>query len=438
MHAWLPFDDKTRDPLKGRIIPMRLSLCIVCTALVCVFVTASGSIRAAQSPTGINVKDFGAVGDGKADDTAAIQRAIDEGKAKKLPVLFPKDIYRVTKPFVIENQSLMGAEPGGWPADSGPMPTLLVDHDSGPAVTMRSGASVHGLMFVYDERKKPSYPPTISLAGGGISISNVRLQYCTDGIISDGTSNCGRLNIENVFMVSPGGVGLYVSRTYDIATLRNIEVWNNLNRPNVTAFKFGQNDGMRASQLMAFGVQTGFELADDPNGGTWATFAECGTDACVHGWKAEGKTGHTVSITGGYFWDHFQTLLIKNPNVCMRVANAEMQSNGAPVVDAQACRHLLLTGCRIGRAFANPQQPFIDLQAVDCFTMSGCVIAPLGPVFSLGKGLKQAAITGNVFENSQYERFLKDERAKDADIVVANNSGMKPTPKHEPAGAEGK
>jgi hypothetical protein len=398
----------------------------------------SHGVMANGAPAAVSVKDFGAVGDGKADDTAAIQRAIDDGKARKLPVLFPKDTYRVTKPFVIENQSLMGTEPGGWPADSGPMPAILVDHDSGPALTMRDGAAVHGLMFVYGERKDAKYPPTISMAGGGISITNVRLQYCTDGIISDGKSNCGRLNIENVFMVSPGGVGLYVARTYDLPTLRNIEVWNNLNRPNVTAFKFGRNDGLRGSQLVAFGVQTGFELADDSEGGTWGVFADCGTDACVNGWKADGKTGHTISITGGYFWDHFQTLLIKNPNVCMRIANAELQSNGAPVVEAQACHNLLLTGCRIGRAFANPPIPFLDLQAVDSFTMTGCVVTPFSPVLSIGKAVKQAAITGNVFENSPYERIFKDERAKDADIVIANNSGMKPTPKQDAAGVEKK
>lgn len=390
---------------------------------------------AANTPTELNVKDFGAVGDGKTDDTAAILRAIEQGKSKMLPVCFPRGHYLITKPVVLDNQSIKSNEPGAWPADTAPMPIIVVKHKLGPAITAKEGAAIHGLMFDYDNDKNEKYPPTILLSGGGISISNVLIRYAWDGIISDGKSNCGRLNIENVFIVSPGGTGVYVALTLDLPTLRNIEVWNNLNRPNMTAFKFGRNDGLRGSHLIAFQAHTAFELGDDdPNGGTWGTFVDCGTDACINGWVANGKTGHTVAVTGGYWWNHYQSILLNNPNVCLRVANAEIQTNGGSTIDAKACHNLLLTGCRIGRAVENPGTPYIDLQAVDSFTMTGCVVTNFSPVFSLGKGIKQAAITGNVFENSPYERFFKDERSKEADIVIANNSGMKPTPKQSADG----
>jgi hypothetical protein len=45
------------------------------------------------------VRDFGAVGDGKADDTAAIQKAIDAGIGQ---VRFPTGVYRLTRPLVID------------------------------------------------------------------------------------------------------------------------------------------------------------------------------------------------------------------------------------------------------------------------------------------------------------------------------------------------
>ena len=45
----------------------------------------------------LDVKEFGAVGDGRADDTAAIKRAIDKGGH----VVFPKGNYRITKTIVI-------------------------------------------------------------------------------------------------------------------------------------------------------------------------------------------------------------------------------------------------------------------------------------------------------------------------------------------------
>jgi hypothetical protein len=42
---------------------------------------------------------FGAVGDGEADDTEAIQKAVDSGVGR---ITFPKGNYRITKPIVIE------------------------------------------------------------------------------------------------------------------------------------------------------------------------------------------------------------------------------------------------------------------------------------------------------------------------------------------------
>lgn len=413
---------------------MKLRSTTLALTLICIAACSGTALHAGVTPTVLNVKDFGATGDGKTDDTAAILKAVEEGKAKRLPVCLPRGHYVITKPITLENQSLKSEEPGAWPADTAPMPVLFIKHDSGPAITAREGATIHGLMFDYEEQRDKKRPPTILLSGGGICISNLLIRYAWDGIMCDGKSNCGRLNIENVFIVSPGGTGVYVALTYDLPTLRNIEVWNNLNRPNVTAFRFGRNDGLRGSQLVAFQVHTGFELAGDPNGGCWGTFVDCGTDASVHGWRAEGKTGHTVGITGGYWWNHYQSFMLNNPNLCMRIGNVEMQTNGGPVIDAKACHQLLVTGCRIGRSMENPTDPFINLQAVNSFTMNGCVTSTLSPVFSLGKDLKHAAINGNVFEKSRYARILIDERSKDADIVFSGNSGMEPLPSNDASG----
>ncbi|MCA9206504.1 MAG: hypothetical protein KDA59_25800, partial [Planctomycetales bacterium] len=46
-----------------------------------------------------NVRDFGAVGDGMHDDTAAIQKAVDSMTGA---IRFPKGTYRLTQPVVID------------------------------------------------------------------------------------------------------------------------------------------------------------------------------------------------------------------------------------------------------------------------------------------------------------------------------------------------
>jgi hypothetical protein len=53
----------------------------------------------ARDVAGEYVRAFGAVGDGKADDTAAIQKAVDAGGGV---VRLPKGTYRITRPVVLE------------------------------------------------------------------------------------------------------------------------------------------------------------------------------------------------------------------------------------------------------------------------------------------------------------------------------------------------
>jgi len=53
----------------------------------------------APNTAAANVRRFGAVGDGKADDTAALQKAVEAGGGV---IRLPKGVYRITKPIVIE------------------------------------------------------------------------------------------------------------------------------------------------------------------------------------------------------------------------------------------------------------------------------------------------------------------------------------------------
>jgi len=55
----------------------------------------------------LNVKDFGAVGDGKTDDTNAIQRAIQSKKDSR-QLYFPPGVYLISKPLVSLNNDSVG------------------------------------------------------------------------------------------------------------------------------------------------------------------------------------------------------------------------------------------------------------------------------------------------------------------------------------------
>lgn len=388
--------------------------------------TTAAQFSVANSKTFINVKDFGAIGDQKADDTKAFQKALKEGKSKKLTVLVPQGKYRITQPLEMSFQSMTGAEPGGWNADAIPMAKLYIDQKAGPAITMYDAASIYGIAIEYPEDKKVS-PPAILLAGNGPSIENVRIQYCWDGIISHNRMGPGRANIENVFIVSPGGTGVYISGTLDIATIRNIEVWNNLNRPNVTAFKFGYNDGFRASQLVAFNTQVGFELVDAVGDqwptGTWGTFTDCDTDAVSIAWKTTGKKRHTIGILGGFYQAHHMFLELDNPNIEIRAVNNAINTNGAPGVMVKQSGPLSIVNARFSRAWDVPNIPFVNLESAESVVLSNCNFSGQSPILSLGKGVKQLSMTGNLFNPSDYKFFFSNERDPNAQILIEHNLG---------------
>ncbi len=376
--------------------------------------------------TGINVRDLGAVGDGEKDDTAAFERALRKGAKEKLPVIVTQGTYRITRPLSMGFQSLVGNEPGGWNADTIPMATIIVDHAKGPAINAKDASSIYGIAFLYKENLK-KYPPTILLNGNGINIQNVRIQYCWDGIISDNKANTGRLNIENVFIVSPGGTAVYVSGALDIPTLRNIEVWNNLGRPDNTAFKFGYNDGLRASQLVSFGTNIGFELVDAVGDqwatGTWGTFTDCNTDAVSIAWKTTGKKMHRVGILGGFYWTHHMFMELNNPNVEIRAVNNDIQTNGAPCIFAHDSGPVSVSNARFCRAFENEDAPFISLDKIKSFIVSSSSFSNQSPIMSIGSEAKRISITGCIFDDSKFPLIKEDNRSSDAIVLTESNIG---------------
>jgi hypothetical protein len=116
------------------------------------------------------------------------------------------------------------------------------------------------------------------------------------------------------------------------------------------------------------------------------------------------------------------TLDLLNPKANVRVANAELQSNGAPAIDCKACGSLLVNNCRLTRAMENKEIWSANLESAGSASITNCRFEAFGPCISIGKGVKQGVISGNVFAPSSHER-IRDNRGDGSDIVISGNSG---------------
>ncbi|MCS6775977.1 MAG: glycosyl hydrolase family 28-related protein [Chloroherpetonaceae bacterium] len=372
--------------------------------LFCLMLTA-GSIQVAFSASKIDVRDCGARGDGKADDTEAFETAVRQGRARRVPVFVPRGTYRLRRPIVLEDQALTGPDAGAWCADADALPVLLPQHRDAPGFILRAGASLQGICIRYAWKQEPeSGPPAVRIQGIGVYLSRLKLMYPWDGILADGVSNVGRLNMEHIFIVSPRNIGVRVTGTWDAPTLRNIEVWNAGPVPRPLSrgigFDLGKNDLIRLSDCFVFAMQTGFLLRDTipgcrVTGGTWGVLNGCATDFCSVGIAVQGE--HTVSISGGTFWNHHQGLIVDGSRARVRLSGVELKSNGAPAVEVRQADQVVLSGCSLLRTMEAHAGPAVHLRGGRT-TLQGCHLQSIGDGIVMGAEVLSALVQGNTLQ----------------------------------------
>ncbi|MFQ3549635.1 MAG: glycosyl hydrolase family 28-related protein [Armatimonadota bacterium] len=376
------------------------------------------------------VTKFGAMADGITDDTDAFLKAIEAASKyeKGAKIIVPAGKYRLTKPLTLEAVLLTGLDTGAWPSDIASMPTINVDHTEKPCIIAKNGASINGLNFDYAFRQKNSniHAPTIQLSGIGVSITNVRMQSPYEGIVADGTSNVGRLNIENVFIVSAQKTGVFVTGTWDIPTIRNVEVWNicEYSQRNSTGFKFGYNDEMRLTDCFAFACKIGYHFIgyeQEPGkiGGSWGGMTGCSADFCGQGVVIEKAVN--LRIVGGSFWAHGNAIRVAGEGR-VTISGSDLKGNGAPALVVDDCTSLTVTGCGLGKAgesWAHIPNARINNKS-GTVLLNACTFDQNSIGVEIGEDADNFSIANNVFAPSPYESII-DNSANTANKIINNN-----------------
>jgi len=385
----------------------------------------SVSAEPAQGDLWVNVRDHGAAGDGKADDTEAIRKAI-EAAGFGGTVRFPMGTYTISGTLSIEFVHLLGNVAGGFPGDSSVMPIIEVTHTDGPAVKCGNSSSIHGLVFQYkdvDWENPVKYPPTILLAGKCISISNVKIWGAYEAIIADGKSNIGRVNLENIFLPEVVKTGVYLTKAFDIPTMRNVEVFctNKYFLNHGVGFKLGRLDEFHAAHCFVIGAQTGFLFEEDKteNGGsTYGGLLNCSTDFCGYGYVV--NSGARLRITNGSYLNHGSAFKINHPDAVVLLHGAVIQGNAEHIVQVSDCHSVVISACRFQKAFEKPTAYGVHVSGGKNIIVNACVFDAFGPGVYLGGSADKVTVTNNVFEDSKFPQV--DDRLPDsAKKIVSGN-----------------
>jgi hypothetical protein len=233
----------------------------------------------------------------------------------------------------------------------------------------------------------------VLLDGVGCRVSEVRISDAWDGIITgesavdpshpENAVNVGRSVIEKCFVANVRNVGVgfgtRCSCSPDVSWISKVEVWSNRPVMSKVGFELGKADQFIMSDCFAFNCKDGYLLWEQPGlGGIWGTLSNCSSDFCERGVYLFGK--HTVSISGGSHWTHFNGIKVAGSGGQVRVSGSELKSNGAPTCEVVGGQFVTLTGCHLRCRGTCPVR--VDPAAVSCYlNVTGCVLTGPGTQF---------------------------------------------------------
>lgn len=304
----------------------------------------------------VNVRQYGAKGDGITDDTEAIQKAIDYARAnKKSTVVFPNGRYRLSKKSIIVRQGILLKGIDKMPAKSGfgsDICQFEITFGKGnvkiPAFIVERFSGITGFSFLYPDQSPKAQQPilygwTISTNGNesqdAVVLRNLMLTNSYLGIKLD---NGGQHILENIFG-QPFRIGIFIDRQYDVLTINNIHFWPFYTQPgqalyewiqiNGEAIVLNRTDGLQGNNWFAFGYQCGLHLSNIGNGSPWLTVNNLLIDVCRQPIVIDAVnylTLNNVTLTGTNVAVAQQGILI---NESVNDASSNIQINGLTVVN---------------------------------------------------------------------------------------------------------
>lgn len=391
----------------------------------------------------VNARDFGAKGDSKTDDTAAIQAALQAAAQQGKVCYLPAGRYRLEGSLVIPPSVVLRGSFEGTPHPLYPTGTVLLvcggkgNPEGTPCITLKFSSVIRNLIIHYPEQQSPPqvvpYPWTIRGDGQLCQVIDIAMTNPYQAM-DFGTKNNELHMVRNVF-ACPLKIGLYIDQCYDVGRIENVHfnpnLWKRLGivegsvappagltesegdtyqnkilepylRENLIGFKIGKTDWEYMTNCFVIMAKYGFLIDDFGHGPGNALVTQSGSDVGPVAVQINKTQEHS-----GYQFANCQfmaTIVIGPENKGpIKISN----SGFWPVPDTaeQIVKHgpgsLILSACHFhdwdwiknGAACIRADGGRMSL--------TGCEFMQSKPQIRLEKGLTAATLTGCMFRGKK-------------------------------------
>jgi len=366
-----------------------------------------------------DVKSYGAVGDATTDDTAAIQRALDDaGAAGGGIVLLPRGNYLIEThlnvPSYVTLQGIWSA-PTAWSAYNGT--TLLAiegegDPDGPPFILLQQDSTIKGVAVYYPNQKaddvKP-YPWCIAGIRDNPTIIDVMLvnpyQGVDFGTYRHPAGGVGRFLIRNLYG-QPLRKGIYVNGCLDVGRIENVHFWPfwqgaNYTRAHGEAFIFGRTDWQYVLNTFCWGYKIGYKFVNGGQGVCNGNFVGIGADFTEYSVYAKEASDLGVLITNGEFVSFGgpdSTQVVTTPEFDGRLLfqNCAFWGPAKNIARLEGTGTTTFQSCNFRHwGYIDPPQPAIDCLGGNLI-ITGSQFPQACPKLHLGEAVKKTIFSQNI------------------------------------------
>lgn len=387
---------------------------------------AGVALAATAAAGGLDPKDFGAKGDGVADDSPAIQQALDRAGAGRGGVVqLAAASYRIERPLVVpEGVTLAGVWQAPHHAQLAKGTVLLVhagggDADGPAAVTLSASSTVKGVTFFHPGQRIPDpipYPYTVR--GRGMHGSVLDCTFVNPYQAIDFGTQANELHLIRNCFGCPLKVGVHIDKCTDIGRIENVHFnphyWGRSGAPNVpewgrlidylggnlVAFEFARTDWEYVLNTFVFGAKIGYRFYQGPDGAANGNFLGIGADWCGRAILVEQCQPPGLLVTNGEFVGNDKTGIFMevaaSHDGVVQLANCSFWGPASQVARVAGAGSVSFSQCAFLNQGADRTVHTIDALSGD-LTVSSCRFGTDKPGIRLGREVATAVISGNRF-----------------------------------------